>query len=44
VVNHNLGRAIWAAGPVGKPPVAQGMDIAQIEDGKIKSLYVFLES
>jgi len=44
VVNRNLGRAIWSAGPVGKPPVAQGMDIAQIEDGKIKSLYVFLES
>ena len=44
VINNNLGRLIWGAGPKGQPPVATGMDIAHFENGKIKSLYVFLDS
>ncbi|MBE9586408.1 nuclear transport factor 2 family protein [Mucilaginibacter sp. JRF] len=44
LINHDIGRAIWGAGPKGQSPVSTGMDIARLEDGKIKSLYVFLES
>ncbi|MBW7674281.1 nuclear transport factor 2-like protein [Chryseobacterium chendengshani] len=42
-INNNLGRLIWGAGPEGQPHVATGMDIAHFKDGKIKSLYVFLD-
>jgi hypothetical protein len=44
VINNNIGRSIWGVGPEGQPPVTTGMDIAIFEDGKIKSLYVFLDA
>lgn len=44
IINNNIGRLIWGAGPAGQLPVATGMDIAHFENGKIKSLYVFLDS
>lgn len=44
LINNSIGRLIWGAGPKGQPPVATGMDIAHFENGKIKSLYVFLDS
>jgi hypothetical protein len=44
LVNHSIGRAIWGAGPKGQPAASTGMDIAHFENGRIKSLYVFLES
>jgi len=44
MINHNLGRAIWGVGPEGQAEVSTGMDIALFENGRIKSLYVFLES
>lgn len=43
VINNDVGRLVWGVGPAGVPPVATGMDIAIFEDGKIKSLYVFLD-
>jgi hypothetical protein len=43
IINNSIGRLIWGAGPSGQPPVAMGMDIAHFENGKIKSLYVFLD-
>ena len=43
VINNSIGRLIWGAGPKGQPHVATGMDIAHFENGKIKSLYVFLD-
>ncbi|WP_259065842.1 hypothetical protein HDF24_03135 [Mucilaginibacter sp. X4EP1] len=43
IINNNVGRLIWGLGPKGQPPVATGMDIAVFENGKIKSLYVFME-
>jgi len=43
VINNNIGRLIWGAGPQGQAPVSTGMDIAHFKDGKIKSLYVFLD-
>jgi hypothetical protein len=42
-INNSIARAIWGAGPDGQPPVTTGMDIAHLESGKIKSLYVFLD-
>ena len=44
IINNSIGRLIWGAGPKDKATVARGMDIAHFENGKIKSLYVFLES
>lgn len=43
VINNNIGRLIWGVGPNIESIVATGMDIAVFEDGKIKSLYVFLD-
>jgi hypothetical protein len=40
--NHDVGRLFWRLGPVGSPPVVNGMDIARFKDGRIHSLYVFL--
>jgi hypothetical protein len=44
IINNNVGRLVWGVGPKDKPPVATGTDIAMFENGKIKSLYVFLDS
>lgn len=44
IINNNVGRLVWGLGPKDKPPVATGMDIAIFENGKIKSLYVFLDT
>lgn len=43
IINNSIGRLIWGAGPKGQSHVATGMDIAHFENGKIKSLYVFLD-
>ena len=43
-INNSIGRLIWGVGPEGQAPVSTGMDIAHFENGKIKSLYVFLDS
>ena len=43
IINKEMGRLVWGVGPKGQPPVQSGMDIALFENGKIKSLYVFLE-
>ncbi|QEE50260.1 nuclear transport factor 2 family protein [Flavobacterium alkalisoli] len=43
VINNDLGRLIWGVGPKGKPPVQTGMDIVIFEQGRIRSLYVFLD-
>ena len=40
--NHDVGRLFWRLGPAGSPPVVNGMDIAQFSDGRIRSLYVFV--
>ncbi|WP_259065847.1 hypothetical protein HDF24_03160 [Mucilaginibacter sp. X4EP1] len=44
IINNNVGRLIWGLGPKGQPPVATGMDVAIFENGRIKSLYVFLDN
>jgi hypothetical protein len=32
----------WRLGPAGFPAAVNGMDIDQLKDGRIRSLYVFL--
>jgi len=43
-VGHNgAARLFWRAGPSGGPVAATGTDVALIEDGRIKRLYVFVD-
>jgi len=41
--HHGIGRLKWSAGPQGGPVAVTGMDIAHFEEGRIHSLFVFLE-
>lgn len=43
-VNHQVQHISWTLGIPGQAPVASGMDIALIEDNKIKSLHLFLDA
>jgi hypothetical protein len=42
-VNHDLGRARWHFGPSGAAPVVTGMDVAVFKQGRICSLYAFID-
>jgi len=42
-VNHDLGRARWHFGPNGAAPVVMGMDVAVFKEGRICSLYAFID-
>jgi hypothetical protein len=42
-VNHDLGRIRWHFGPNGAAPVVTGMDVAVFQQGRICSLYAFLD-
>jgi hypothetical protein len=41
-VSANLGYLAWGFGPLGKPPVVRGADIALVSDGLITRLYTVL--
>ena len=41
--HHNTGRLKWRSGPPDSPAAVTGMDIAHFEQGRIHSVYVFLE-
>jgi hypothetical protein len=41
--HHGIGRLRWQAGPPNGPVAVNGMDVAQFQDGRIHSLYVFIE-
>lgn len=43
-VIHDLGRLRWRTGPPGAPSVLSGMDVAVFADGKIQTLYTFIEA
>jgi SnoaL-like protein len=43
-VIHDLGRARWQMGPAGAPPVVRGMDVAVFANGRIRTLYTFVEA
>ena len=42
-VVQDLGRARWRFGPDGAAPVVAGMDVAIFKEGRIRSLYTFLD-
>jgi hypothetical protein len=42
--HHGIGCLKWRAGPVGGPAAATGMDIAHMQDGRIHSLFVFIDA
>jgi hypothetical protein len=42
--NHHVQHVEWTLGIAGQTPAASGMDIAVIENDKIKSLHLFLNS
>jgi len=41
--HHGIGRLRWQAGPPNGPVAVTGMDVAYFANGRIHSLYVFLE-
>lgn len=41
--HHGIGRLLWSAGPPHGPAAVTGMDIAHIENGRIRALFVFLD-
>ena len=43
-VIHDLGRLRWQMGPAGAPAVVRGMDVAVFANGKIRTLYTFIEA
>jgi ketosteroid isomerase-like protein len=43
VTNHGVSHAAWTLGAANAKPAASGMDIALIEKGLIKELYLYLD-
>ena len=43
-VIHDLGRLRWESGAAGAPPVLSGMDVAVFANGKVRTLYTFVET
>jgi hypothetical protein len=41
--HHGVGRLRWQSGPPSGPVAVTGIDVARIEDGRIKTLHVFLD-
>ena len=41
--HHGVGRLRWSAGPPGGPVAVTGMDIAHFQEGRIHSLFVFID-
>lgn len=44
VINHGISHVSWTLGPAQGTPAASGMDIAIIEHGVIKDLYLYLDA
>lgn len=42
-VNHQIQHISWTLGAPGERPAASGMDIAIVEDDRIKELHLFLD-
>ena len=43
VGHHGMGRLRWRSGPPDGPVTVTGTDVAQIENGRIQTLHVFLD-
>ncbi|AUD00484.1 nuclear transport factor 2 family protein [Spirosoma pollinicola] len=44
VINHGVSQVAWTLGAAQATPAATGMDIAIIENGLIKELYLYLDN
>lgn len=42
VLHGNIGKIEWGVGLKGESPVVTGTDVVFVENGKVKSFYVFL--
>lgn len=40
---HEIGRLAWGHGPAGEPPAVTGLDVATVRNGRIASLYAFID-
>ncbi|WP_395943427.1 nuclear transport factor 2 family protein [Brevundimonas sp.] len=43
VGHHGLARLRWRAGPADGPAAVTGTDVVQVEQGRIKTIHVFLD-
>jgi hypothetical protein len=43
VGHHGVGRLRWRGGPPGGPVVVTGTDVARFENGRIKTIHVFID-
>lgn len=43
-VNHQVQHVAWRLGVPGQPPVATGMDVAVVENGRIASLHLLMDA
>jgi hypothetical protein len=43
VGHHGVARLQWSAGPLNGPAAVTGTDVAHVENGRIRALYVFLD-
>lgn len=41
--HHGIGVLKWRSGPQGGPAVVNGMDVVHLQDGRIHSLFVFID-
>jgi hypothetical protein len=41
---HNAGRLAWGSGPRGETPDYTGLDVIIVREGKIATIYVFLDA
>ena len=40
---YDVGRLAWGHGPVGEPPKVTGLDVITVRDGRIVTLYAFID-
>ena len=41
---YEVGRQAWGYGPSGQPPKVTGEDVITVRDGRIASLYAFIDA
>ena len=41
--NFGVGRVSWEDGPLGRAAIAKGIDVGRMKDGKLFTLYVFID-
>jgi SnoaL-like domain len=41
---HDIGRLSWGHGPAGQEPKVKGVDVVSVRNGRIASLYTFIDA